>query len=139
MYGYDRRMLYDDGIIDRQQTLWLISSGALIKFRNEEFTPVDIGQTGVEESGRPSALYITSRPNPFNPTAMISFTLPEAGKVRLIVYDITGRKVAVLTNGFMASGDYDIQFDGTGLASGVYFVRLVLNGSMAVEKMTLIK
>jgi photosystem II stability/assembly factor-like uncharacterized protein len=63
-------------------------------------------------------------PNPFNPTTVISYQLPVVSNVRLGVYDLLGREVAVLVNERKAPGSYEVKFDGAGLASGVYFYRL---------------
>jgi hypothetical protein len=63
-------------------------------------------------------------PNPFNPTTVVSFQLPVASNVWLAVYDLLGREVAVLVNERKAPGSYKVKFDGSSLASGVYFYRL---------------
>ena len=63
-------------------------------------------------------------PNPFNPSTVVSYQLSVASDVKLAVYDILGREVAVLVNGRKTSGSYEVKFDASGLASGVYFYRL---------------
>jgi beta-1,2-mannobiose phosphorylase / 1,2-beta-oligomannan phosphorylase len=70
-------------------------------------------------------------PNPFNPATVISYQLPVASEVRLSVYDLLGREVAVLVNERKAPGTYEVKFDAgqpggqaSGLPSGVYFYRL---------------
>ena len=78
-------------------------------------------------------------PNPFNPTTTIRFTLPEAGPVRLEVFDITGRRVAVINDQVMLAGTHTVTFDASGLAGGVYMYRLSSNGQTKVRKMLLIK
>jgi len=79
-------------------------------------------------------------PNPFNPTTQIVFDLPKAGEVTLTVYDMTGRVVATLVNGYKTAGRYDVTFDGTNLASGAYIYRLEA-GRIFVEtkKLLLVK
>jgi hypothetical protein len=62
-------------------------------------------------------------PNPFNPITTITFSLPEASKVKTEVYDLTGRCVAVLCDRHYPAGTYSVQFDGAALASGVYIIR----------------
>ncbi|MCB0720939.1 MAG: T9SS type A sorting domain-containing protein [Ignavibacteriae bacterium] len=80
-------------------------------------------------------------PNPFNPSTTIKFGLPRAGLVSLKVYDIAGREVAALINNQrMNAGQVTQRFNGSGLASGVYFYSLVIDGEMiATKKMLLIK
>ncbi len=79
-------------------------------------------------------------PNPFNPVTWIDFELPKAGEVRVIVYDINGREVSELMNGYRQAGLYHISFDGSALASGVYFYQMWINGNSAdMRKMLLIK
>ena len=66
----------------------------------------------------------TAFPNPFNPTTTIQFTLAETGPVDLGVFDITGRRVATLEQGMRSSGEHEVVFDGSALASGLYLVKL---------------
>ncbi|MEX2656871.1 MAG: T9SS type A sorting domain-containing protein [Balneolales bacterium] len=63
-------------------------------------------------------------PNPFNPATVIRYDLPEAGEVRLEVFDLLGRRVATLVNETRPSGRYDVTFDASRLSSGVYIYRL---------------
>ena len=63
-------------------------------------------------------------PNPFNPQTTIGYALPRAADVRLAVYDVLGRQVALLAEGFRPAGRHEAVFDGAGLASGLYFYRL---------------
>ena len=78
-------------------------------------------------------------PNPFNHRSMVSFTLKHAGNVRLTVYDVSGREVAVLAKGFREAGNYKAVFDSAGLATGVYFYRLSAGDFCEVRKMVLVK
>lgn len=79
-------------------------------------------------------------PNPFNPSTRIGYELATAGAVRLSVYDILGREVAVLVNQERAAGRYEVSFDASGLSSGVYLYRLQLGGHMvSTRRMTLVK
>ena len=78
-------------------------------------------------------------PNPFNPLTKINFSLPNAGKVTLKVYDILGRTVKELVNEFKDKGVYSVTFDGTGLASGVYFYTIEAGNFKETKKMVLVK
>ncbi|RJQ57265.1 MAG: T9SS C-terminal target domain-containing protein [Stygiobacter sp.] len=91
----------------------------------------DVGTTSEE--------LFSNYPNPFNPSTRISFTLKERGKVSLKVYDILGKEVANLADGFFESGKHVTAFDGSNLASGVYFYRLVTPNATISKKMMLMK
>ncbi|MCC5906475.1 MAG: T9SS type A sorting domain-containing protein [Balneolaceae bacterium] len=78
-------------------------------------------------------------PNPFNPTTQIEFSLSETRDVRIEVYDRIGRRVRTLVNDRMDRGFHTVTFDGTGLASGLYFYRLVTDQRVETRKMLLIK
>jgi len=64
-------------------------------------------------------------PNPFNPTTAISYQLAAVSEVKLTVYDMLGREVAVLVNEKKGPGSYEVTFDGSHLASGMYFYRIM--------------
>jgi hypothetical protein len=78
-------------------------------------------------------------PNPFNPTTKINFSIPKSGLTTLKVYDILGKEVATLINGFQNAGNYVVDFNASNLASGAYFYRLEVNGFVNTKKMLLIK
>jgi len=78
-------------------------------------------------------------PNPFNPSTTISFSIPKAGYVILKVFNIQGQEVATLFDGFKTAQTYNLNFDGTGLASGIYFYRLTAPGINQAKKMLMTK
>jgi hypothetical protein len=78
-------------------------------------------------------------PNPFNPVTTIKFAIPSPVKVTLVIYDILGRVVKSLVNEFKDAGNYSVNFDGTGFASGVYFYRIEAGNFTASKKMVLVK
>jgi len=78
-------------------------------------------------------------PNPFNPSTVIRFNVPQTSRVKLEVYSITGQLVAVLFNGSKDAGRYEINFDGSKLASGTYIYKLTNGSSVLAKKMMLIK
>ncbi len=63
-------------------------------------------------------------PNPFNPTTTIQFTLPEASRVTLKLFDILGKELTTLVDKEMATGVHKVLFDAKNFASGVYFYRI---------------
>jgi|GEM_PF-317668 len=78
-------------------------------------------------------------PNPFNPTTAISFELRDASFVKLGVYDISGRQVAELANGWREAGSHEVTFDGSDLPSGIYLYRLSAGDWQESGKMVLMK
>lgn len=78
-------------------------------------------------------------PNPFNPTTKIEFNLPGSSKIKLAVYDVLGREIAVLANGNFSAGSHVKEFNAAGLSSGVYFYRLTTNDKILTKKMILAK
>ncbi len=78
-------------------------------------------------------------PNPFNPTTKIIFIVPETSFVTVRVFDTLGREVSTLVDGIKAPGRYEVNFDGTGLASGVYTYMLTLGNYSQIKKMILLK
>ena len=78
-------------------------------------------------------------PNPFNPSTTISFTLSNASRVSLLIYDIHGRKVESLIEGIQPAGSHSIEWNASNLASGVYFYRLTADEFIQTRKMILIK
>ena len=78
-------------------------------------------------------------PNPFNPRTTIRYALPEAAPVRLAVYDLAGREVALLTDGVRRAARHEARFDGSGLPSGLYLYRLEALGRVLVRRMVLAK
>ena len=78
-------------------------------------------------------------PNPFNPTTVVNYQLPTASDVKLVVYDILGREVAVLVNERKPAGNYQVTFDATRLSTGVYVYRLTTAEYTQCRKMVLAK
>jgi len=78
-------------------------------------------------------------PNPFNPSTTLSFALPEAARMNLSVYDVSGRLVATLVDGWRDAGIHEVIFDGSNLASGIYIYRMNAGDFTANGKMVLIK
>src|SRR5690606_15858708 len=78
-------------------------------------------------------------PNPFNPATKIAYSVPVTGSVKLAVYNIVGEEVAVLVNGQVEAGFYEVTFDASNLSSGMYLYKLQSGNSVEVKKMILIK
>jgi hypothetical protein len=99
--------------------------------------------TPVEDDGAsaiPRGFWLAQNyPNPFNPRTEIKYQVPEACNVQLRVYDLLGREAAMLVNAQQSAGKYSVTFDGSGLASGVYFYRLVTSGGIVQKSMILLR
>lgn len=78
-------------------------------------------------------------PNPFNPTTEIRFAVPMTANVKINVYDMNGREVALLVNGPMNAGTHSVTFNGSTLASGMYLVKMTSGNFQAVTKTLLVK
>ena len=78
-------------------------------------------------------------PNPFNPETMISFTLPEAGKKVLSIYNNLGQEVRSLINEDMAAGPHQVSFNAVSLPSGIYYYQLESGSYRSVKKMMLVR
>jgi hypothetical protein len=112
-------------------------------------TPADIGAFYYDPSGvspyptpvkAPTEFSLsTNYPNPFNPTTTMEFAVPMTARVNLVVYNVMGRKVATLVDGWRDVGTYKAVFDGSGMASGIYFARMEAGDFHQVHKMVLMK
>ncbi|MBK7632741.1 MAG: T9SS type A sorting domain-containing protein [Ignavibacteriales bacterium] len=78
-------------------------------------------------------------PNPFNPSTNIKFTIPEAGLVKLSVFNLLGQEIKTLVDEQRQPGTYTQKFDATELNSGVYFYELRVNDFIQTKKMQFLK
>jgi hypothetical protein len=111
-------------------------------FRLTEPLKVVQGAVQATENGRQPAEFALGQnyPNPFNPTTRITFTVDNPGYTTLKVYTILGDVVATLFQGMTQTGtEYNVAFDGTSLANGAYFYRLVSGERTLLKKMVLVK
>ncbi len=98
--------------------------------------------TAVEKEANTASSYdlkVQNYPNPFNPQTTISYTLPARANIKLVVYDIQGKEVETLVNETKSGGSYNVTFDGSDFASGVYFYKLVTDNRTVTNKMLLVK
>lgn len=94
---------------------------------NGNYEYFDLGETVVIKAPNDYKLS-QNYPNPSNPKSKIDFELPFDGKVSLRVYDILGKEVFKLIDDFKAADFYSVEFDGSNLASGIYFYRIIAEG-----------
>jgi hypothetical protein len=121
---------------------------------------VDLGVLNAIMNGADEATYVSENassnipfgfrleqnyPNPFNPSTIIKFSIPAVKTTQqvvfttLTVYDILGRQIATLVNGYKSPGNYEIKFDASGLPSGVYIYKLDAGTFHDAKKLLLLK
>jgi parallel beta-helix repeat protein len=97
-------------------------------------------QPGNSDNSIPTSFALHQNyPNPFNPITRLAYDLPTASRVMLSVYDILGLRIATLANGWQDAGTHQVTFDGSDLASGIYFYELSAGNYHAVRKAILLK
>ena len=112
------------------------SSGKLVWWENE--TPVGIFIESNNEILHKFSLE-QNYPNPFNPITKISYQIPEPGIVSLKIYNVLGKEITTMVNEKKSAGEYEVEFDGSKLSSGIYFYRLFADGFSITKKMLLLK
>jgi hypothetical protein len=96
----------------------------------EWFSVLNSSESSTENAGRTENSFLLSmEPNPFNSTTVISYQLPVVSHVNLSVFDVAGRRVTDLIDGWREAGYHEVTFNGSSLASGVYVCRLEASGS----------
>jgi photosystem II stability/assembly factor-like uncharacterized protein len=104
-----------------------------------KWTPPAVGVPGAGEVAPVSFALEQNFPNPFNPSTNVTYQVPVAGEVKLVVYDLLGKEVAVLVDGRKMPGQYTVRLDGGSMASGVYLYRLIVANFIATRKMVLMR
>ena len=107
----------------------------------------DSAPTGVVEGNKISGYHLyDAYPNPFNPSTVIKYSIGNSVATNqgnqitsLIIYDVLGNEIAVLVNENQASGEYEVKFNATGLASGLYFYQLQSGNFVQTKKFILLK
>jgi hypothetical protein len=127
----------------------VVKDNKIANFYLQEFTAryyeaggTDSIKVSVKEvgSGIPENYSLSQNyPNPFNPTTNIDFSIPATSKVSLKVYNVIGQEIATLVDGEMKAGNYQVSFNASGMASGVYFYRLTAGSFVMNKKFTLLK
>ncbi|MFZ5433121.1 MAG: T9SS type A sorting domain-containing protein [Calditrichota bacterium] len=140
-YAYDRSYTVVDTTLTAGGTYnYLVGyTDAYEVFRVLCDSTVEVVLSGAEYEPLAQSFALSAFPNPFNPTTTISFSLPKSALTHLIIYDLLGREVAVLTDGMLEAGEHRLSFDGTALPSGLYFARLHSGSHLATHKLLLLK
>ncbi len=118
-----------------EQNLFAGTDAGLVRRPLSEMTSVEHSPTNVPTHFSLKQNY----PNPFNPSTTIKFELSRASHASLCLYDLLGRELAVLLNEKRNAGVYEVKFDGSNLASGVYFYRLQAGDFIQTKKLVILK
>ena len=109
-------------------------------YRSKEAVSLTLKATSTEDAEVPDAFVLEQNyPNPFNPTTTIQFSLPAQSDVTLTVFDMLGRKIQVVHQGPLRAGGHEMEFDATGLPSGIYLYRLNTPEKSLTNTMLLLK
>jgi|GEM_PF-1823565 len=97
--------------------------------------------TGIDNEGNVPIRFdlLQNYPNPFNPTTVISYRLPVASNIKIVVYDILGKEVALLVDSEKAAGKYQVSFNASNLSAGLYFYTIQAGEFKSTKKMILMK
>ncbi len=123
----DRNTIGDDGY-----TMLEVYLNSLV---DPVYSPVEERVQNPEQH----TLIANNYPNPFNPETRIEFYMPKAGDVKITVYDILGKQIAILVNDYQSGGWHSVQFNAAKYSSGLYTYRISANEQTIIRKMILMK
>jgi len=115
------------------------SPGAVVSGKMSQSKCHSVPQSAGEEEEVPGAYQLTNSPNPFNPGTVIRYQLSVAGQISVDLIDVSGRVLRTLEKEWKAPGDYVLSLDGSGLATGEYFLRLSGPKGTEMRKIILVK
>lgn len=134
---YSTNQIYDDDYIYFYKTPTGDGLGPVVKefaFSNWEDDPCAQAMAPL-----PETVSLNASPNPFNPTTTLTFALPEAGAVKVEIFNATGQKVTTLVNGYHDAGQHQATWDASDMPSGVYLVSLEAGLMKTTTKLLLVK
>jgi hypothetical protein len=102
----------------------------------------DLTVTGIGNNGNNAPVeykLYQNYPNPFNPSTKIKFDVTKQENVKVVVYDALGKEISVLANDKMNPGSYELNWNASDNASGVYFYKLITESYSETKKMLLVK
>jgi len=126
-----------DGVLNNWWHYVVDYEGAVARAAN--LSQIEENENGYSQLKPGAYILEQNYPNPFNPFTKIRFSIQSPQQVSLKVYDILGREVKVLVNDRKAAGDYEVNFDGSALVSGMYLYKLTAGDHTKVKKLLLLK
>jgi len=136
LIGYNECDNYFSGIYAQGEYAYIAAHNHFFVYDCSEA----LGVKNIDITEIPSAFSLTNiYPNPFNHQTEIGFTIREAGKIKLSVYDVLGREVTKLKGEFLPAGTYNVNWNAENLGSGIYFVELSQGQQKTVKKAVMIK
>jgi len=133
--GFERVVLHYGKFIDLEVYFDEVRLGTSFEDVSSAYTSIRQHENQLPNQFKLSQNY----PNPFNPATTIAYDLKASGKVRLSVYNLTGKEVAVLVDGIQSAGNHEVRFDGSNLPSGVYFYQMQYGSFTATKKLVLLR
>ncbi len=142
------QVIFGQQVADLSHGRYPNGTGEFIEMAPSFSTENKNGITDVREStiGGPARFLLEqNHPNPFNPTTRIRYDIPHRGRVKLTIYDVSGRELEILVDGENEAGYYEIEWHGLDMPSGVYFYRITVKSRDSkvlfhdVKKMILVK
>ncbi len=130
----DSSMLYDIVFTDSLTGYAVGEEGVIVKYKYQKPNSIE-----EEKSLLPDFTLYQNYPNPFNPSTTINYNIAEAGFVALKIYNTLGNQIWILVDEYKSVGNYKAEWNADGNPSGVYFIKLDVNGKFATKKMMLLK
>ena len=130
---------YPNEVVDSDSFQFVKMSGEASPAHNQGWACSGWDDYGEITNQSSQIVHFNSSPNPFNSSTIISFELQAASSMKLAVYDIAGREIAVLAEGWYPAGHHLVHFDANDLSSGIYFVRLEEGNFTQTRKLLLVK
>ena len=129
---------FASGFVDAESAPGAPSLGLVATGADEVLEPVSVADEHPEVAGSVPKI-LGAYPDPFRLQASIRYMLPESGAVRIDVFDVRGKRVAMPIDRVQQAGEHVVSFDGSGLSSGVYFYRVVTDSGVATGRMVAVR
>jgi hypothetical protein len=132
---------YYDGYESAEPQTVTIEENEIVEDITIELFPTDSQENNIPHAGE---IVLSNYPNPFNPSTMIQFTLPQENFVELSIFNVKGQKVKILSHDIKPAGNHEIEWNGTdesgnSVSSGIYLYQLKTNQKTVTQKMLLAK